>query len=322
MQSRILLVLTILVLACNSKKQTEEDDDSFSYSRFSESFKEASLPYVLSDTALQNNKDTVTLKGKAFSSLIPDSVTKKIFGKGAKVKYVPLRKIEVPKAERYFVVKATSGRARAALLLTFNEKDEFGAVFPLLVPDKDPATFQVSSIDKAYSISRAVTLRKANSVAAEGKDVYVYNKDARDFTLIMTYLLDEKSVDLVYPIDTLSKHHKLAGDYVKNKRNIVSVRDGRRPNLLTVFVHIENDQDCSGEIKGDAEITSPTTAVYRQPGDPCVLQLNFSSSSVKLTELEGCGSRRGLGCSFEGSFPKKKPSKSKNVKSKKDGSKK
>lgn len=318
MQSRILLLLSVLILACNSKKQVEEDDDNnFSYNRFSEGFKTASLPFHLADTALLNNKDTVTIKGKAFAALIPDSVVRKVFGKGAKVKYTPLRKIEVPKAERYFIVKATSGRSKAALLVVFNEKDEFGGVFPFLIPDKNSSTIQVSSIDKAYSISRAVTLKKANSIAAEGKDVYVYNKDGRNFTLIMTDLLDEKSVDVLNPIDTLSKHHKLAGDYVKNKRNIVSVRDGRRANLLTVFVHIEDDNDCTGEIKGDAQITSPTTAVYRQPGDPCVLQLSFGSSSVELTELEGCGSRRGLSCLFEGSFPKKKAPKAKTSKSKK-----
>lgn len=315
-------LLLILIWACKNKKQAGANEEGFTYSEFSEAFKTASLPFQVSDTLLLNNKDTATIKAKAFSDFIPDSVKRKIFGKGAKVKYVPLWKVEVPKAERYFVVKASSGRTRAALLLTFNEKDEFAAVFPFLVPDADPSTRQVSGIDKSYSISRAVIQKRNNAPAAEGKDVYVYNNAAKDFTLIMTDPLDEKSVELVNPIDTLAKQHKLTGDFVKDKRNIVSVRDGRKVNFLTVFVHIEKGGDCTGEIKGDAEITSPTTAVYRQPGDPCVLQFSFASSSVKLTELEGCGSRRGLGCLFEGSFPKKKEAKPRSGKAKKGSAKK
>jgi hypothetical protein len=133
--------------------------------------------------------------------------------------------------------------------------------------------------------------------------------------------LDERNLALVNPIDTLSKTHKLAGDYVKDKRNIVSVRDGRRPNLLTVFVHIEKG-NCTGEIKGDAIISSPTEAIYRQTGDPCILKLNFTGSTVKLTEVEGCGSRRGQDCAFEGSFTRKKQSATKKTNSKKKTAKK
>ncbi len=126
----------------------------------------------------------------------------------------------------------------------------------------------------------------------------------------------EIKVVLVNPIDTLTRTHKLAGDYSRDKKNIVSIRDGRKPDLLTVFVHIENGAECVGEVKGDATITSPTTAVYQQPGDPCILQLNFSGSTVKLQELEGCGSRRGQNCAFDGAFTRKKQPTTKPVKKK------
>lgn len=309
------LITLIIFLSCNSEKETtDEESTEFNYQAFSEDFKTASLPYQLSDTSLQNNKDTSRVKGTAFSSMIPDSIMSKIFGKGARVKFTPMVKIEVPKAERYFIVKGVSKSKKAALLFTFSDKDELSAVFPFLVPDNEASTFQTSSIDKAYSISRNVIRRKTDDINAEGKDVFVYNKDAHGFTLIMTDPLDEKNLELLNPIDTLSKQHKFAGDYTKDKRNFVSIRDGRKPNSLTVFVHIEKDGDCSGEIKGDAEITSPTTAVYRQPGDPCILQLTFTSSSVKLSEVEGCGSRRGLTCAFDGSFSKKKQPKAKSKK--------
>ncbi len=44
----------------------------------------------------------------------------------------------------------------------------------------------------------------------------------------------------------------------------------------------------------------------RTAADPCVLQFNFTPSSVTIKEMEGCGSHRGLHCVFEGTFARKK----------------
>ena len=134
----------------------------------------------------------------------------------------------------------------------------------------------------------------------------------------MTDLLDEENADLINPIDTLPRTRKFAGDYTKGKRNIVSIRDGRTPNQAVAFVHIEKDDgECIGELKGDILFTSSTRAVYRQGGDPCVLEFSFASSSVSLKEVEGCGNHRELNCTLDGSFTKKKeprPSAKKNKK--------
>jgi len=302
-------------VACTDKKSTEEEGEE-SYDQFAGLFKNASLNFQLSDTLFLKNKDTASIRGASFSTLLPDSTLSKIFGKGVRVKNIPLWKIETPQGEHYFIVKTQSSRKKAAFLLIFDKDNQFNASFPFLIPDSDPTTTQVSSIDKAFSITRSVFRKQPNEVNAEGKDVYVYDKEAKNFVLVMTDLLDEKSLVLVNPIDTLAKTHKLAGDYTKDKKNIVSVRDGRKQNLLTVFIHIENGTECLGEIKGDATITSPTMAVYQQAGDPCILQLNFSGSTVKLLELEGCGSRRGQNCAFEGAFTRKKPSSKKPAKKK------
>jgi hypothetical protein len=310
-----IFLFTLIFLACSNKKSPEETEAD-TYEQFDESFRIASLPFQLSDTFLIKNKDTAVIRGAAFTSLIPDSTIIKIFGKGTRVKNIPLYKIATPDGGHYYIVKTQTARKKAAFLLIFNKEQQLNASFPFLIPDADAATMQVSSIDKAYSISRSVFLKRPNDVMAEGKDVYVYDKATKNFVLVMTDLLDEKSLDLVNPIDTLSKKHKLAGDYSRDKKNIVSIRDGRKPNLLTVFAHIEKGSDCVGEIKGDATIVSPDMAVYQQPGDPCVLQLHFSGSTVRLSEVEGCGSRRGLGCSFDGSFTRKKQPSSKTPKTK------
>jgi hypothetical protein len=117
---------------------------------------------------------------------------------------------------------------------------------------------------------------------------------------------------VINPIDSFSRKHKFAGDYVKDKKNFVSVRDGRYPNQLQVFIHTDhNGGECTGELKGDVLITSSTTAIYRQGGDPCVLSFQFTPNSVILKEDQGCGSHRGVNCSFDGTFSRKKEGKTK-----------
>jgi hypothetical protein len=61
-----------------------------------------------------------------------------------------------------------------------------------------------------------------------------------------------------------------------------------------------------GELKGEATMKSLTVAEYHSNGDPCVLQLSFTPSTVTIKEMEGCGSHRGVHCVFEGTFVRKK----------------
>lgn len=306
------LVLIAIMTGCSNDRNEPEAANSNQDNGFAEKFRTVSVPYQLTDTSLLNNKDTAQIHDEAFIKLLPDSLKSKLFGKNTRIKYVPLVKIPVPQAETYYIVKATTGNKKAALLYSFDNENEFGAVFPFLVPDAESETIQTSTIDKAFSISRSILHKKPNEVMAEGKDVYVYNKDARDFTLIMTDIFDERSEALINPIDTFPSKQKWTGDYTKDKRNIVSVRDGRKPNSLLVFIHVDKNKGlCTGELKGDAEMSGANSAVYRKAGDPCVLQLTFTANSVTLKELEGCGSRRGLECSFDGVFKRKKEEKEK-----------
>jgi len=301
-----------IILACNNEKAGTKEPKGFVYEQFSKLFLPASLPYQLTDAGLEKRRDTTLIRSIEFAQFIPDSIKNKAFTKGAKPKYYPIVKIQVPEAEAYFLVKAVAGSKRAALLVSFDKEGNYAATFPFLLPDADAATSQNSSMDKSYTITRNVIRKKGNEITEEGKDVYVYNNDAKQFTLIMTDLLDEKNAEVINPIDTLPHTRKFGGDYVQGKRNIVSIRNGRTPNQALTFVHLEkNNGECTGELKGEIIFTSSTTAVYRQGGDPCVLQFSFSSSSVTLREEQGCGNHRGLDCPLEGTYSKKKEPKPK-----------
>lgn len=296
-----IVLFSLVLFSCKSKKA--ETESGFSYESFSDLFKTAQLPYQITDADVASMKDTAMIRSAEFGKFIADSLKTKLFGRNAKIKYVALAKIKSAKNTIYYIVKAVTVNQRTALLLPFTN-GQYDAAFPFLVLDDDPTTTQVSSIDKSNGIVQSISQKKAGGTTAEGRNVYQYVPEAKTFTLLLTNPLNYKA-EVINPIDTLPRKNKLSADYVKDKKNFVSVRDGRSANQLMVFIHIE-DGDCTGEIKSEMLLTSPTTAVYRQSGDPCGLTLRFTSNSVTLKEEGGCGSRRGIDCSFDGTYPRKK----------------
>lgn len=308
----------VVVFSCGSNKTgSKEEDNGFDYETFSKHYITATAPYQLSDTALLKNKDTARLSALQFAPFFADSLKRKLFGKTTGIRYIPLKKIERKRGESYFITKAVSGSKTVALLTVFRKEKDSGTSFPFLVPDADATTTQLSTIDNAYSISRNISQKQKAEITVDGKDVYAYNEAINGFTLVLTDMLDEKVQDLINPIDTFPKKNRFSGDYVLDKKNIVSIRDGRTANELNMFVHFEREGGaCTGELKGTLFLTSTTTAAYRQGGDPCALEFRFTTTSVTLREEEGCGSHRGMKCSFDGNYPRKNPAKQKEVKKK------
>jgi hypothetical protein len=303
-------ILVLMLFSCgNDDKKKKDTEGKYSFEGFTAGFKEVKLPYQLSDSGLLANKDTSKLTAIEFTSLIPDSLKVKYFGK-ARLRYSPLAKLNSPAAETYLLVRAAAGTKKAALLVVYDKDGNHAATFPFLVPDNDPATTQVSMIEKAYVITKMVN-KKTSEGSLDGKDVYSYDANTKSFNVIMTDPLEESTV-LINPIDTLPRSNKYSGDYVSGKNSLVSIRDGRTSKQIMAFVHFsKNEGSCEGELKGELFFTSSTTAVYRVGGDPCIIEFVFKGSSVTLKEETGCGNKRGVDCLFDGTFTKKKPAASK-----------
>ena len=163
---------------------------------------------------------------------------------------------------------------------------------------------------KKEEIFQHTSRRNNDGTVDEGRKVFVLNSAAQEFTLIQTDALDKKLTELINPIDTFSRKMKYTADYGSGKLNLFSFRDGRKSDRLNFFIHFEkNNGECTGELKGEAILKGNNKAEYREPGEPCVLQFTFSSSSVTVKEMELCGSKRGLRCSFDGVYPRKKEAK-------------
>lgn len=319
-----MLLGLVLITGCkHSKKPSLSGEEPVEVSDFIDFFQPVKLPFQFADTSLQKkDKDSLLISYKVFTQFVPDSLLGKVYGKGVKPKIYSLGKAEVPKGETYLFVKTVTADKRAVFILAFDKNEKYIVGIPVLRPDKISTTAQSVTMDKRYTITKTVQRKNSDGSQNEGKDVYILNADARIFTLIMTDALDEKITELINPIDTLPRKHKLAADYGNGKMNLVSIRDGRKPDRLTFFIHFEkNNGECTGELKGEAMLKSPNTAEYRENGDPCILSFTFSSSAVTLKETN-CGSRRGLNCVFDGSFGRRKWSKPAAPKTEKPSSKK
>lgn len=315
---KIFYLILVCILAtfsnCKSKKADLRDEDKVEIADFINFYEERKLPLELSDSVFtQKNNDTISYN--LFTKFIPDSVLINIFHK-SKPLFFPLGKVSVKNGETYLFTKATTLAKKAVYVLVFDKKAAFAASMPLIVADNDKTTSSLAAMDARYTITTIERQSKINQEAAYKKDVYVYNT-AGVFNLIVTESnnTEKKNVEVINPIDTFAAKNRLAGDYVQDKRNFISFRDGRLASNLLFFVHFEKDNStCKGELKGEGKIISDKLVRFSEPGSPCVIDFNFSGRNVTMKEVGGCGSYRDIKCFFEGAFTKKPSSKKSKIK--------
>lgn len=315
------LTFVLLLLAgCKDKKVISlAGDEPVAAKDFVAFFQPLKLPFYYADSSLRKTgkeNDSLLISYKVFTGVVNDTVLSKIYGKEARPKIYTMGRTTGLNGEIYLLVKTEHTGKKAVIILGFDKENNYAAALTTLRPDQDAATSQAMNIDRRHTISKIVSRKNKDGTVSDGKDVYAFNADSKLFYLVLTEALEDKPTELINPIDTLPKTHKWSADYGSGKMNLVSVRDGRRNNEITFFIHFDrNNGQCTGELKGEAVITSATTAEYRKDGDPCKLKFIFSSSSVTLKEIEGCGSYRPLKCSFDGSFARKKTPKAATSKS-------
>ncbi|MHA4807673.1 hypothetical protein ACX0G9_06190 [Flavitalea flava] len=311
----LMTVLTLLLFACKNKKVSlAENDEKVDVSDFVEFFQPLKLPYLVSDTLLRRKEnDSVIINNNLFSRFIPDTVLTRYFGKEIKPRLFAAGKVVVPDHETYLFVKASTASRKALFILGLDKKNKFVVSKPLIYLDNEAGISGQAGMDSKYTISITHQRKTTGGQVYFRKDTYVFN-EAGVFTLIMTESNEasNKPVPVYNPIDTLPRKHKFTGDYMQDKRNFITVRDGKDNSRLLVFVHFEKDESsCKGELKGEAKLISANVARYRANGDPCTVDFSFGTTGVTMKELEGCGNHRDIKCFFEGYYGKRKELKTK-----------
>jgi len=305
--SALLFFLLVLSGCQEEKKISLLGDEPVAPADFIRFFRPLSLPYTVADTSLQSKPlDSLGISMTNLKTMLPDSIIAAATVKGTTGRFYAMGRIEVPEGETYLLIRQQVRTTARVLVCAFAPDHTFIALLQGLSVPRHTTISEALHVDRRFLFTRVQQKKSTDGSLSEGKEVYVLNQAAGQYTLIMTEALDDKPTELVNPIDTLPDHHRWAGDYSNGKMNLVSVRDGRKPDRISFFVHFEKKNgNCTGELKGEAFWKNPRVAEYRQDGDPCVLQFQFSSGGVTLRE-ERCGSRRGPDCLFDGSFVRKK----------------
>lgn len=306
----LLIVSAVVLFSCKSKKVSlTVDDEQVNISDFLGSFQPLKLPYEVTDTILRRREpESAVINTALFNRMVPDSVLSRLFGRDGHVHLYAIGRIKVPDAETYVFVKGVARDRRALVLLCFDKKNRYAAGRPVLYWDNEPGVTGMADMDTKYTLTLLHQRKAPDGQVYYHRDAYVF-AEGTGLTLILTETNEGKPrIAPVYnPIDTLPHKHRYSGDYMQDKRNIVSIRDGRDPSRFRFFVHFEKDGGaCKGELKGEARIVAPGIARYRSYSDPCAIEFTFIPEGVSLKETGGCGAHRDIKCFFEGYFERRK----------------
>ena len=269
-------------------------------------FRPLSLPLYFADSSLQRKQTDSPLSWTAFSQFIPDSIVRRNFGKSLKPRLLASGRIQVKNAETYLFVKALAASKKILYLICLDKDLQFRTGMPIVLREDDSEIRYSANIDNKYAISVSRLHKDGEGRSVFVRTVYVYNAEGV-FTLIMRESNEGKprTAQIYNPIDTLPHKHKFTGDYLLDKRNFISFRDGKNSGIIRFFVHFEKDNgSCKGELKGEARFVSSNIARYIASGEPCSLEFSFTEKNVHMKELEGCGNHRDIRCYFDGVYPK------------------
>jgi hypothetical protein len=305
------ILLIAFIFSCKEKKIDLSGDVPLKQKDFFGIFKPISLPYSTSDTNIDKNADTISIGIKAFLQFFPDSAFDNVTGKNRKLIIHPIGKIEKEK-ENYYLVIITQQKLKKLAVFVTDKKNKFLGVKELLHNNYNDEYTHSLSINKepTFLISKE-KMGKDNQVLFS-RSGWVYNDVGIFMVVINDSNEDPKKLEVINPLDTLPSKNKFSGDYVKDKKNYVSIRDGKDLNNYRFFIHFERSESaCTGELKGNLQMKKPNSGVFNENGDPCIIDFIFEGNDITLKEQGSCGNHRGIKCFFNDTFIKKKESKQK-----------
>ena len=300
-----------LVLSCKEKQIDLSGESPLKQKDFFGVFKTMSLPYTVSDTNIDKSADTITIGLKAFLQFFPDSAFNSLTGKTRKFSIHPIGKID-KENEHYYLALIHQQKIKKLVVFVTDKKNKYLGSKELLNNNYNDEYAHSLSINKepTFLISKE-KMGKDNQLQFS-RAGWVYNDVGIFMVVINDSNEDPQKSAIINPIDTLPKQHKFSGDYIQDKKNYVSIRDGKDPNNYLFFIHFErNEGACTGELKGTLSMKTPNGGVFNENGDPCIIDFIFNGNEITLKEQGSCGNHRGIKCFFNDSFIKKKEPKPK-----------
>ena len=315
MRNWLWLAVLCCVMACSEKKTDFSGNTPLKINDFNKVFKTVELPISISDSNLSKLRDTIEIGAKALGQFVPDSVVENIIpAKDQKAILYPLLKIE-KEAEYYLMLNVHRPTKDEIAVVVFSKKNvylDYKIITSFLVEHKGSGHY-----GKSVSINKEPTfLVEENKMDEE--NVLVYEKNGWAFTenhFRLIYFDSNKkpeSKTIINPLDTLATNYVYSGDYARDAKNFISLRDFTGvANKYQFFMHFEKKEGtCVGELKGLLNFNK-NQATYTEKGDPCIIHFTISGQIIKIKEDGNCGNHRNMTCYFNDSYDKKRKPKKK-----------
>ena len=308
------LLILLALIGCAETKTDLSGNTPLKINDFNAAFKNIELPIQINDTNLVAFTDTIKIGRKALAQFLPDSVVDAIAPKLAKNSSIfTVGKIE-KETEYYLLLNNKDTKKQTVSVIAFSKKNVFLGYQILTQFDLTQKGSQFYG--KTLLINKEPTfLIEENKLDPEQgltneKKGWAYTEQGFRLIYLDANIKPEQKA-ILNPIDTLPTVNTFSGDYARDKKNFISLRDFGNANKYQFFLHFEKkDGTCVGELKGLLNFNK-NQATYSEKGDPCTIQFTITGNVIKIKEDGNCGNHRNMTCYFNDSYDKKRKAKSK-----------
>jgi len=308
------LLILLALIGCAETKTDLSGNTPLKINDFNAAFKNIDLPIRINDTNLVSFTDTIKIGRKALSQFLPDSVVDVIAPKLVKNSSIfTVGKIE-KETEYYLLLNNKDAKKQTVSVIAFSKKNVFLGY--QIITQFDLTQKGSQFYGKTLLINKEPTfLIEENKLDPEQgltheKKGWAYTEQGFKLIYLDANIKPEQKA-ILNPIDTLPTINTFSGDYARDKKNFISLRDFGNANKYQFFLHFEKKEGtCVGELKGLLNFNK-NQATYSDKGDPCTIQFTITGNIIKIKEDGNCGNHRNMTCYFNDSYAKKRKPKSK-----------
>jgi hypothetical protein len=303
------LLILLALIGCAETKTDLSGNTPLKINDFNAAFKNIDLPIRINDTNLVAFTDTIKIGRKALAQFLPDSVVDVIAPKLVKNSSIfTVGKIE-KETEYYLLLNNKDAKKQTVSVIAFSKKNVFLGYQILTQFDLTQKGSQFYG--KTLLINKEPTfLIEENKLDPEQgltheKKGWAYTEHGFRLIYLDANVKPEQKA-ILNPIDTLPTLNTYSGDYARDKKNFISLRDFGNANKYQFFLHFEKKEGtCVGELKGLLNFNK-NQATYSEKGDPCTIQFTITGNIIKIKEDGNCGNHRNMTCYFNDSYDKKR----------------
>jgi hypothetical protein len=299
----------ILLVACGEKKLDLSGATPLKPKDFISIFPVITGNYTAADSNFTKLADTARINVKAINQFIPDSVTVKFLGKEKNVGFYAIGKI-VKEKETYLLANIVLKHKIDLVVFVLDTKTNAYLASKFLLDNSTQDDYVHSlSINKEPTFLLSQEKPGKDNLVQFSRTGWVYTAGVGFMVVINDSNESPSKSNIINPIDTLPRKNKLSADYELDKRNFISIRDGKNNTTYIFFLHFEkNEGSCIGELKGDFKMKDATHGIYTYTGDPCIIDFTFEDNQISFKEKGACGNHRGIKCFFDDQYTRKKES--------------